>query len=194
MQCLTCLLCCLVSLVTRFWLAVAGECLLISVYLLFWRLIGYLSEVVLVLIMIVVLMALENDKLFESDRQVSFQILLVNLFYSMVIDSRLSFLFQEGLFLQYHCYLLLANHLVHILESCWICNLVHSTSFVPCESSLMKQQFKVCWVYLNYSSDRSSSGGHLVGLLLLGLAPDFRISFLLGFIFFQDQVFIIFLL
>ena len=38
----------------------------------FWRLIGYLSEVVLVLIMIVVLMALENDKLFEFDRQVSF--------------------------------------------------------------------------------------------------------------------------
>ena len=35
-----------------------------------------------------------------------------------------------------------------------------------------------------YSSDRSSGGGHLVGLLLLGLAPDFRISFLLGFIFF----------
>ena len=38
----------------------------------FGRSIGYLSEVVLVLIMIVVLMALENDKLFESDRQVSF--------------------------------------------------------------------------------------------------------------------------
>ena len=62
----------LAALVFFIWLAVAGVCLLISVYLLFWRLIGYLSEVVLVLIMIVVLMALENDKLFESDRQVSF--------------------------------------------------------------------------------------------------------------------------
>lgn len=62
----------LAVLVLIIWLAVVGECLLISVYLLFWRLIGYLSEVVLVLIMIVVLMALENDKLFESDRQVSF--------------------------------------------------------------------------------------------------------------------------
>jgi len=40
----------------------------------------------------------------------------------------------------------------------------------------------IVWMMLN--RDRSSSGGHLVGLLLLGLAPDFRISFLLGFIFF----------
>ena len=62
----------LAVLVLIIWLAVVGECLLISVYLLFWCLIGYLSEVVLVLIMIVVLMALENDKLCESDRQVSF--------------------------------------------------------------------------------------------------------------------------
>ena len=62
----------LAVLVLIIWLAVVGECLLISVYLLFWRLISYLSEVVLVLIMIVVLMALENDKLFESDRKVSF--------------------------------------------------------------------------------------------------------------------------
>ena len=62
----------LAVLVLIIWLAVVGECLLISVYLLFFFFFGYFSEVVLVLIMIVVLMALENDKLFESDRQVSF--------------------------------------------------------------------------------------------------------------------------